>query len=49
MAIVGAGAVFFKMNNEDNDVKKAIMMIIGACIFLVAAAEALPLFFGISD
>ena len=27
---------------------KSIMMIVGACIFLVAAAQALPLFFGIS-
>ncbi|MBQ0073030.1 MAG: hypothetical protein KBT34_02420 [Prevotella sp.] len=24
------------------------MMIVGACIFLIAAAQALPLFFGIS-
>ena len=24
------------------------MMIVGACIFLVAAAQALPLFFGIT-
>ena len=27
--------------------KKSIMMIVGACIFLIAAAQALPLFFGI--
>lgn len=27
--------------------KKKIMMIVGACIFLVAAAQALPLFFGL--
>lgn len=27
--------------------KKKIMMVVGACIFLVAAAQALPLFFGI--
>ena len=27
--------------------KKSIMMIVGACIFLVAAAQALPLFFGV--
>ena len=35
------------MNNEEQDVKKKIMMVVGACIFLVAAAQALPLFFGI--
>jgi predicted ABC-type exoprotein transport system permease subunit len=27
--------------------KKSIMMIVGACLFLVAAAQALPLFFGV--
>lgn len=31
------------------DVKKKIMMTVGACIFLIAAANALPLFFGISN
>lgn len=28
--------------------KKKIMMVVGACIFLIAAAQALPLFFGLS-
>ena len=28
--------------------KKKIMMVVGACIFLIAAAKALPLFFGIA-
>ena len=46
VAIIGAVSVYFKMNNEEQDVKKSIMMIVGACIFLVAAAQALPLFFG---
>ena len=46
VAIVGAVSVYFKMNNEEQDVKKSIMMIVGACIFLIAAAQALPLFFG---
>ena len=35
------------MNNDEQDVKKKIMMVVGACIFLVAAAQALPLFFGL--
>ena len=30
-------------------IKKKIMMIVGACIFLVAAAQALPLFFGVTN
>jgi len=36
------------MNNEEQDVKKKIMMVVGACIFLIAAAQALPMFFGLS-
>ena len=48
VAVVGAISVYIKMNNEEQDVKKSIMMIVGACIFLIAAAQALPLFFGIS-
>ena len=36
VAVVGAISVYIKMNNEEQDVKKSIMMIVGACIFLVA-------------
>ena len=36
------------LHNEEQDVKKKIMMVVGACIFLIAAAKALPLFFGIA-
>lgn len=49
VAIVGAISVYIAMNNEEQDVKKKIMMVVGACIFLIAAAQALPLFFGISS
>ena len=48
VAIVGAISVYIAMNNEEQDVKKKIMMVVGACIFLIAAANALPLFFGIT-
>ncbi|RHA82161.1 DUF4134 domain-containing protein [Segatella copri] len=47
VAVVGAISVYIAMNNEENDIKKKIMMTVGACIFLIAAAQALPLFFGI--
>ena len=47
VAIVGAISVYIAMNNEEQDVKKKIMLVVGACIFLIAAAQALPLFFGI--
>ena len=49
VAIVGAISVYIAMNNEEQDVKKKIMMIVGACVFLVAAAQALPLFFGVTN
>ena len=49
VAVVGAIGVYIAMNNEEQDVKKKIMMIVGACIFLVAAAQALPLFFGVTN
>ena len=48
VAVVGAISVYIKMNNEEQDVKKSIMMLVGACLFLIAAAQALPLFFGLS-
>ena len=35
------------ITNNQQDFKKKIMMTVGACIFLIAAANALPLFFGI--
>ena len=47
VAIVGAISVYIAMNNEEQDVKKKIMMVVGACNFLIAAAQALPLFFSI--
>ena len=49
VAVVGAISVYIAMNNEEQDVKKKIMMIVVACIFLVAAAQALPLFFGVTN
>ena len=48
VAIIGAISVYIAMNNEEQDVKKKIMRVVGACLFLIAAAQALPLFFGIN-
>ena len=41
--------MIINITNNKQDVKKKIMMIVGACIFLVAAAQALPLFFGVTN
>ena len=46
VAIVGTISVYIKMNNEEQDVKKSIMLIVGAVIFLLAAATALPAMLG---
>lgn len=35
------------VTNNQQDFKKKIMLIVGACLFLIAAARALPMFFGI--
>lgn len=45
VCLTGCVSVYVKMNNDEQDVKKSIMMVIGACIFLIAAAQALPMFF----
>ena len=47
VAVVGAISVYIKMNNEEQDVKKSIILIVGACLLVGAAAQALPLFFGV--
>ena len=39
--------VYQRVTSNQQDLKKKIMMVVGACIFLIAAAQALPLFFGI--
>ena len=43
----GAISVYIKMNNEESDVKKSIMMVVGSCVALIGLAQAVPLFFGI--
>lgn len=45
IALVGAFNIFFKMQNGDQDVKKAIMLTIGGCVAFLAMSEALPMFF----
>jgi hypothetical protein len=40
--------VYQLVTNIQQIINKKIMMVVGACIFLIAAAKALPLFFGIA-
>ncbi|WP_439750101.1 DUF4134 family protein [Leyella stercorea] len=39
--------MFQIVTSNQQNIKKKIMKVVGACIFLVAAAQALPLFFGL--
>lgn len=45
--IAPIGVDYQYVTSNQQDFKKKIMMVVGACIFLVAAAQALPLFFGL--
>ena len=45
--ITPIGVDYQYVTSNQQDLKKKIMMIVGACIFLIAAAQALPMFFGI--
>ena len=45
--ITPIGVDYQYVTSNQQDFKKKIMMVVGACLFLIAAAQALPLFFGI--
>lgn len=47
ITVIGAITIVIKMNNGEQDIKKSIMMTVGSCILFVAAAIALPAFFGL--
>lgn len=38
--------IYIKMNTGEDGVKKEIMMVIGACLFLIGASTVFPAFFG---
>lgn len=38
--------IYIKMNTGEDGVKKEIMMVIGACLFLIGASTVFPVFFG---
>lgn len=46
--VIPIGVDYQYVTSNQQDFKKKIMMVVGACIFLIAAAQALPLFFGLS-
>ncbi len=46
VVIVSALQIYIKMNSGEDGITKNIMMLIGACIFLIGATIAFPAFFG---
>ena len=46
VAIIGALQIYIKMNTGEEGVKKNIMMLVGACLFLIGATIVFPAFFG---
>lgn len=46
VAIVAAFQIYYKMMTGEDGVKKAIMFVVGACLFLIGASIIFPAFFG---
>lgn len=46
VAVIGALQIYFKMNTGEGDVTKSIMMLVGACLFMIGAYIIFPAFFG---
>ncbi len=47
VGVAGLISTYWAMQNDEQDVKKRLMMTIGSCVFLIATGIALPKFFGI--
>ncbi|CEN53044.1 MULTISPECIES: DUF4134 domain-containing protein [Capnocytophaga] len=47
VGLVGAVRVYLKWNSGDQDVQKAVMGWVGACIFLVVSGILVKAFFGV--
>lgn len=46
VVIVASLQIYVKMNTGEEGIVKQIMMVVGACIFLISAAIVLPAMFG---
>lgn len=46
VVIVSALQIYIKMNTGEDGIRKNIMMLVGACLFLIGATIAFPAFFG---
>lgn len=46
MVIISALQIYIKMNTGEDGITKSIIMLIGACIFMIGASIVFPAFFG---
>lgn len=46
VVIIASLQIYIKMNTGEEGIVKQIMMVVGACIFLISAAIVLPAMFG---
>ena len=46
IAIIGALQIYFKMTTGEGDITKSILMLLGACLFMIGAFILFPAFFG---
>ncbi len=46
VAIIGALQIYFKITTGEGDITKSILMLLGACIFMIGAFIIFPAFFG---
>ena len=46
MAIYASLQIYFKMNVGEEGIVKDIMMVVGACLFIIGASIVFPSFFG---
>ena len=48
VAIIGTLQIYLKMQTGEGDITKSIMMLVGACLFMIGAYILFPAFFGYS-
>jgi hypothetical protein len=46
VAIIGALQIYFKMTTGEGEITKSVMMLVGACLFMIGAFIIFPAFFG---
>lgn len=46
VAVISALQIYIKINAGEDGVTKSIMMLVGACLFIIGASIVFPAFFG---